>query len=97
MNENPPQPSFTKGESEEFLSVSKVESVKSPPLQRGEASEARGGIFRRGPWENLATLVIATGIIMLMQPYSIWLYGHSFKVILIGTVAFLIVSHFPEQ
>lgn len=53
--------------------------------------------FRRGPWEMLATVLIAAGVIMLMQPFSIWLYGHSFKVILTGTLGFLVVSHFPES
>ena len=31
-----------------------------------------------------------------MQPFSLTLFGHSFTVILIGTVSFLVVSHFPE-
>ncbi len=33
---------------------------------------------------------------MLMQPWSLALYGHSFGTILTGTVGFLVVSHFPE-
>lgn len=53
-------------------------------------------VFRRGPWENAASLVIAVGVVMLMQPLSIWLYGWSFTVILVGTVGFIIVSHFPD-
>ena len=52
--------------------------------------------FLRGPWEAVATTLIAAGVFMLMQPFSLWLYGHSFAVILTGTVGFLIVSHFPE-
>lgn len=52
--------------------------------------------FRRGPWENGATALIALGVFMLMQPFSLWLYGWSFTAILIGTVTFIIVSHFPE-
>ena len=52
--------------------------------------------FRRGPWENGATALIALGVFMLMQPFSLWLYGWSFAAILIGTVGFVIVSHFPE-
>lgn len=52
--------------------------------------------FRRGPWENTATVLIALGIVMLMQPLSAWLYGWSFAVILTGTVGFIIVSHFPD-
>ena len=53
-------------------------------------------LFRRGPWENAAMLLIGLGVVMLMQPFSIWLYGHSFPVILAGTIGFVIVSHFPE-
>jgi hypothetical protein len=52
--------------------------------------------FRRGPWENLATLVIAGGVLMLMQPLSLALYTWSFATMLAGTVMFVIVSKFPE-
>ncbi|MGO4711787.1 hypothetical protein [Bradyrhizobium sp. 2TAF24] len=52
--------------------------------------------FRRGPWENLATVVIALGIVMLMQPFSATAYAYSFVTILAGTVSFTVVSHFPE-
>ncbi len=52
--------------------------------------------FRRGPWENAATVLIALGVFMLMQPFSLWLYGWSFAAILTGTIGFIIVSHFPE-
>ena len=58
-----------------------------------------GGVarfFRRGPWENGATVAIALGVFMLMQPFSLTLFGYSFAVILAGTVGFVIVSHFPE-
>jgi len=53
-------------------------------------------IFRRGPWENTATIMIAVGIFMLMQPFSLWLFGWSFAMILTGTLGFVVVSHFPE-
>ena len=53
-------------------------------------------LFRRGPWENRATVLIALGIFMLMQPFSLWLFGWSLAVILTGTIGFIIVSHFPE-
>ena len=52
--------------------------------------------LRRGPWEMLATILIALGVLMLMQPFAIGLYSYSFVVTLIGTVMFIIVSHFPE-
>jgi hypothetical protein len=52
--------------------------------------------LRRGPWENLATVLIALGVVMLMQPFVLWAYTWSFVVTLIGTVMFIITSHFPE-
>ena len=53
-------------------------------------------IFRRGPWENVATALIGIGVIALMQPFSLTVYTYSFVTILAGTVMFVIVSHFPE-
>jgi len=52
--------------------------------------------FRRGPWEAAAMTVIGAGIVMLVQPWSIDLYGYSFVTILAGTLGFVAVSHFPE-
>lgn len=52
--------------------------------------------FRRGAWEMLATIIIAIGVFMLMQPFVIWAFTYSFITTLIGTVMFIIVSHFPE-
>jgi hypothetical protein len=54
-------------------------------------------LFRRGPWETIATIIITAGIFMLLQPFSLWLFGHSFTLILIGTIGIVIVSHFPEE
>ena len=44
----------------------------------------------------VATILIAVGVVMLMQPFALGVYSYSFIVTLIGTVMFLIVSHFPE-
>ena len=52
--------------------------------------------FRRGPWEALAMTLIAGGIVMLVQPWSLDLYSYSFVTILAGTLGFVVVSHFPE-
>lgn len=52
--------------------------------------------LRRGPWEMVATILIAAGVIMLMQPFALGVYTYSFIVTLVGTVMFIIVSHFPE-
>ncbi|MEL6954515.1 MAG: hypothetical protein AAFN09_05975 [Pseudomonadota bacterium] len=52
--------------------------------------------LRRGPWEAVASTLIAVGVVMLMQPWVLWAFTYSFIVTLIGTVMFIIVSHFPE-
>ncbi|NRB20419.1 MAG: hypothetical protein HRU33_23520 [Rhodobacteraceae bacterium] len=52
--------------------------------------------FRRGAWEMLATILITLGVFMLMQPFWMIAFTYSFIVTLIGTVMFIIVSHFPE-
>jgi predicted membrane protein len=51
--------------------------------------------FRRRPWEMLASILIALGVVMMMQPFAIWLFTWSFLVVLAGTVMFIVVSHFP--
>ena len=64
----------------------------------GERTKTGGAArwFRRGPWENAATVAIALGVFMLMQPFSQTLFSHSFTVILVGTIGFVVVSHFPD-
>ena len=52
--------------------------------------------FRRGAWEMLASVLIALGVVMLMQPFFLVAFTYSFIVTLVGTVMFIIVSHFPE-
>ena len=52
--------------------------------------------LRRGPWEMLATVIIAAGVLMLLQPLSLTLYTYSFITTLLGTIMFIIVSKFPE-
>jgi hypothetical protein len=52
--------------------------------------------FRRGPWEMVASILIAIGVVMLMQPWVMWAFTWSFLVTLTGTVMFIVVSHFPE-
>ena len=51
-------------------------------------------VFRRGPWENLATVLVALGV--LMQPFSLSLYGWSFITTLAGVLLFLVVTKFPS-
>ncbi|MFG6082928.1 hypothetical protein ACEUZ9_004160 [Paracoccus litorisediminis] len=52
--------------------------------------------FRRGSWEMLASILIALGVVMLMQPWFMWAFTWSFLVTLTGTVMFIVTSHFPE-
>ena len=53
-------------------------------------------IFRRVYWENLSTVLILVGVFMLLQPFAMWMFTYSFIVILIGTIGFIITSHFPD-
>lgn len=64
-----------------------MRSEQRAPLRR---------FFRRGPWEAAMMALIGAGVVMLTQPLSLWLFGHSFTVILIGTIGYVIFSHFPE-
>jgi hypothetical protein len=66
----------------------------APPHKGQGTSLAR--YFRRRPWENAAIVLIGLGILMLMQPYFMALFTWSFATILLGTVMFVIVSHFHE-
>ena len=52
--------------------------------------------LRRGPWENLATVIIAAGVLMMLQPVAISLYTYSFITTLVGTLMFIIVSKLPD-
>ena len=53
-------------------------------------------LLRRGPLEAIATAIIAAGVVMLMQPFSLTLYSWSFATTLFGTVMFTIVSKVRE-
>ena len=52
--------------------------------------------LRRGPMEWVATGIIATGVVMLLQPFWLVLYTWSFLTTLAGTALFTVVSKFPE-
>jgi len=53
-------------------------------------------ILRRGRMEAIAIVVIAAGVAMLLQPFSMALYTYSFLTTLAGTALFTVVSRFPE-
>lgn len=46
--------------------------------------------------ERFAMAIMALGALMMFQPFVLGLYSYSFIVILLGTVMFTVVSHFPE-
>lgn len=52
--------------------------------------------LRRGRMEAVACAVIATGIVMMLQPFFMVLFTWSFVTTLAGTVMFVVVSKFPE-
>ena len=69
---------------------------KTVDAGRNEGLLSRFLRWRRGPWEGLATILIALGVVMLMQPFVMVLFTYSFVIILTGTVMFIVVSHFPD-
>jgi hypothetical protein len=79
----------------ETLPVPPHAAMDEAPLAQYQVHPA-ARYFRRGPWENAATVIIALGVIMLMQPFSMALYGWSFATILFGTAMFIVVSHFVD-
>jgi hypothetical protein len=44
--------------------------------------------------ESISILVMIVGIVLMVNPFSLALYGIGFPVLLIGLIAFIIVSHF---
>jgi hypothetical protein len=66
--------------------------IETPPPTRPK----RSFLLRRGPMENIATVLIAAGFLMLFQPFLLVLYTYSLVTLLAGTVMFIIVSKFPE-
>ncbi|MDQ0315347.1 hypothetical protein [Amorphus orientalis] len=65
-----------------------------PPPKASESRWPR--VLARGPLELIAMALIAIGVVMMCQPFSIAVFGSSFGFVLAGTVGFMIVSHFPE-
>ena len=53
-------------------------------------------IWRVGIWEPITTATILGGLVMLMQPFSMFLFTYSFIVILAGTVGFAFATKLPE-
>jgi hypothetical protein len=68
----------------------------STPVDTTPGSASRRRLWRRGPWELAATLLIAAGVLMLLQPFWLVLYTYSFATTLAGVALFLVVSKFPD-
>jgi len=51
---------------------------------------------RRGRMEIAACVVIALGLVMMLQPLAMVLFTWSFLTTLFGTVMFMVVSKFPQ-
>ena len=73
-----------------------MSATEKSALAPRESLLARFLRLKRGPWEGLATIVIAAGVVMLMQSWSISLYSWSFITVLVGTALFVVVSHFKD-
>jgi CO dehydrogenase/acetyl-CoA synthase delta subunit len=52
--------------------------------------------LRRAPWERGTAALIGVGLVMLMQPWSIEVYGYAFTVLLAGVVGYSIAGKLPQ-
>ena len=51
--------------------------------------------LRRAPWETGTSLLIGLGLVMLMQPWSVDVYGWGFTVLLAGVIGYSIAGKLP--
>jgi hypothetical protein len=81
-----------------YGAVAKTSAAGDTIRSSAEMSKFFSGLIRlrRGPWEFIATILIVLGVFMLMQSFALWAFTYSFITTLVGTVMFIIVSHFPE-
>jgi hypothetical protein len=52
--------------------------------------------LRRGLWEPLTLVMIAIGLVMLMQPFAKPIFTYSFVVLLAGVAGYSIAGKLPE-
>jgi hypothetical protein len=52
--------------------------------------------FKRRPWEQGTTALIALGLAMLMQPWSIEVYAYAFDVLLAGVLGYTVAGKLPQ-
>ena len=67
-----------------------------PPPKSDSSQPKKRSIWRVGIWEPITTAMILGGLVMLMQPFSMFLFTYSFIVILAGTVGFAFATKLPE-
>ena len=53
--------------------------------------------LRRAPWEIATTVLIAVGLLMLMQPFALVIFSHGFAVLLAGVVGYSIAGKLPKD
>ena len=53
--------------------------------------------FLRAPWEIATTVLIALGLLMLMQPFALAIFSHGFAVLLAGVVGYSIAGKLPKD
>ena len=58
--------------------------------------EKRRKWYSRNIWEPVTVGLLVLGLLMLMQPFSLWLFSQSFGVILAGALGFVVASKLPE-
>ena len=70
---------------------------KAGSTQAEDSARAKKRRLPKGKLEAGAIVIMVLGFLMIFQGFSATLYNYSFIVILIGTIMFIIVSHFPED
>lgn len=53
--------------------------------------------YRRTLWEPSFACLIGLGLVMLMQPWSIDIFSHSFTVLLSGVVGYSVAGKLPKE
>ena len=51
--------------------------------------------FRRAPWERTTLALIAAGLVLMMQPWSLAAYGWGFPVLLAGVRGYTVAGKLP--
>jgi hypothetical protein len=87
VNDTSPDPSATKPH---------TENAKGKVTVAKQSTSLWPKYLRRGPMEMVACIVIALGILMMLQPLAMILFTWSFATTLFGTAMFMVVSKFPD-